>query len=591
MQKIKRTYATFFLVCIVLLLFSTRFINLSWGLPNPFHPDERNIAVALQQLSCPNLFDLKNCLNPHFFAYGQFPLYTAFFLISLVKLLTGRIGAQISYSEAVLALRIISAVSSLGTALILLKIGEVVVEKKNALLVVIFTGLFGIFSPVLIQFAHFGTTESLLAFYYSVLMLLSVLLIKNKISKKIFLFSTATIIGLSIATKVSATLFVLLPISAILFHARNVKQLHLHMLYIGKLLVLAGLISVLFSPHNVISVKEFLSSIKYEVDVARGLFVFYTRSFEETIPVLFQFKHIFPYALGLPIFIFFLLGFFLLPWKKEFNFLRASFLIYFLPTSFLYAKWTRFMAPAFPVMILISSLFLIELFEKFRRAKLFIYLLLITTIIPGLAYLSIYTNLDTRLQATKWIYQNIPENSYLLSETANVVDIPIPQVNSKKYIVNSFDFYNLDEDVAIQNHLQEALKKADYIFVPSRRIYKNHTCETPDNFNNTTGKICKDLKTKYPFLNEYYEKLFSQKFGFRKVAEFSSYPKIELFDKTIFIFPDESAEETWTVFDHPVIRIYKKNQNRLILQSGFYKLFHGSFELLRSSYWLGRSGF
>jgi hypothetical protein len=60
-------------------------------------------------------------------------------------------------------------------------------------------------------------------------------------------------------------------------------------------------------------------------------------------------------------------------------------------------------------------------------------------------------------------------------------------------------------------------------------------------------------------LKKYYEDLFSGKSGFTKVAEFSSYPRIQLFGKTIFEFPDESAEETFTVFDHPVMRVYKRN--------------------------------
>ena len=56
------------------------------------------------------------------------------------------------------------------------------------------------------------------------------------------------------------------------------------------------------------------------------------------------------------------------------------------------------------------------------------------------------------------------------------------------------------------------------------------------------------LKQKYPILNKYYDDLFSGKLGFTKVAEFSAG------------LNDEQAEETWTVFDHPVIRIYKKTK-------------------------------
>ena len=63
---------------------------------------------------------------------------------------------------------------------------------------------------------------------------------------------------------------------------------------------------------------------------------------------------------------------------------------------------------------------------------------------------------------------------------------------------------------------------------------------------------------KYPLLNQYYKKLFNGEAGFVEIAEFTSYPRIQIFGKTLFEFPDESAEETWTVFDHPVIRIYKR---------------------------------
>ena len=49
MIKIKRIL---FILLFAMLLYS-RFVNLSWGLPYPMHPDERNMANAIQQLQCP----------------------------------------------------------------------------------------------------------------------------------------------------------------------------------------------------------------------------------------------------------------------------------------------------------------------------------------------------------------------------------------------------------------------------------------------------------------------------------------------------------------------------------------------------------
>ena len=102
------------------------------------------------------------------------------------------------------------------------------------------------------------------------------------------------------------------------------------------------------------------------------------------------------------------------------------------------------------------------------------------------------------------------------------------------------------------------LEKADYIFIPSRRIFANYS-RLPD---------------KYPLITKYYQLLFSGRLGFEEAAEFSSFPSLSfsyltyntsttlsagLQPKTYNLsFPDEQSEETFTVFDHPVIRIYKK---------------------------------
>jgi hypothetical protein len=60
-------------------------------------------------------------------------------------------------------------------------------------------------------------------------------------------------------------------------------------------------------------------------------------------------------------------------------------------------------------------------------------------------------------------------------------------------------------------------------------------------------------------LNSYYANLFSPNSHFTQIAEFTSYPQVRILGKNIIQFPDEMAEETWTVFDHPVVRVYKRS--------------------------------
>ena len=57
-----------------------RLYGLNWDQGNNFHPDERQILFRIMTLSWPTsvtqFFDPVNSpLNPHFFAYGSFPLY------------------------------------------------------------------------------------------------------------------------------------------------------------------------------------------------------------------------------------------------------------------------------------------------------------------------------------------------------------------------------------------------------------------------------------------------------------------------------------------------------------------------------------
>ncbi|MFQ5452323.1 MAG: hypothetical protein ACE5DQ_02050, partial [Candidatus Paceibacterota bacterium] len=135
--------------------------------------------------------------------------------------------------------------------------------------------------------------------------------------------------------------------------------------------------------------------------------------------------------------------------------------------------------------------------------------------------------------------------------------------------VISFDFYNLDTNPKLEEELEKHINRADYIFIPSRRVFSNHACLDPDElFLAPVDRIgyeasrCEELKKKYPLLNDYYRKLFLGELGFTKVAEFTSYPRMFGFE-----FPDESAEETWTVFDHPVVRVYKRIKINAVLMN------------------------
>jgi hypothetical protein len=657
---------------IILLFVYTRFFGISWGLPYPMHPDERNMAVAVQQLACdagsydrperlridpqasliPSVFDtvriairdvIADCYHPNFFAYGQFPLYVAYGGIIIFKVLTGTFSSPITFSEATGALRLMSACASVGVVFFVVQTVRFVTagifantkpfekdtkkedddqQEENQsdessttafssieryafytgtpLLVVLFT-------PGLIQSAHFGTTESLLMFCYTGLVYLSIRLIYQRNSVQEYIMWASVLSGMAIASKLTGMTFLAIPgVTLIMYYLFTWKQIKKPYLFVGfasSVLILSLLtvaISTLLSPYNVLAYDEFLGSMQYESDVAFGSYVaFYTRQFEQTTPVVFQFIYTLPFALGFIPFLLMIVGFIGLSWKrKDLNLIRFAIVIYAIPQLILFAKWTRFLAPVFPLMVILTSIVLVYSLKgirtfltdrkvhlypafslsqsRFNWVVLFLfYIVLCAVLLPGIGYLSVYTTQDVRFSASEWVYENIPANSYILSETANVIDIPVPvpgsEEKTKQYAYRSFNFYDLDLNVGLQDELEEEIAKADYIFVPSRRIFANHTCLRPEDYQAsflqslyTTvaqshyDKVCAYRMRAYPKLNQYYDQLFSGELGFEHVATFHSYPRVGIGDRTLVSFPDEDAEETWTVFDHPVVRIYAK---------------------------------
>src|SRR3954447_22145796 len=59
---------------------SLRLYNINWDQGNSFHPDERQILFHVVSVGWPTSFSqfldpVNSPLNPHFFAYGSFPIY------------------------------------------------------------------------------------------------------------------------------------------------------------------------------------------------------------------------------------------------------------------------------------------------------------------------------------------------------------------------------------------------------------------------------------------------------------------------------------------------------------------------------------
>ncbi len=163
-----------------------RIYGINWDANNHLHPDEREIVFTAMCLTLPGSVRLSSCapaytgpgwflstqspLNPHFFAYGSFPLYllaiVAHGLASLSHLTNGRFappdgGAFDDYNHFALVGRAISAIFDTGSVLLSGLIARRLAGPAAGLLAAAFVAVI----PFNVQVSHFYAVDTLLLFF------------------------------------------------------------------------------------------------------------------------------------------------------------------------------------------------------------------------------------------------------------------------------------------------------------------------------------------------------------------------------------------------------------------------------------------
>lgn len=535
MKKVQLSIVVLFVVLAGIL----RFYNLNWDEGHFFHPDERNIANAVSQL---RFFDQ---LNPNFFAYGGFSIYLYRAVGDLLTLITDSNRWVFEWGDINLVGRHVAALFSTLTIIPLFFLSKKLFNEKTAHL----ASLFFAFCVGSIQIAHFAITENIITFFGVTLCLLAIFLYSSLRLK--YFIASGVVLGLAIASKTTAASFVLFPLVAMLFLAiklpKQRKKLVRLGLYILIFTITASLFFFIFSPYTFLSWNKFMESMRYESGVALGtLPVPYTLQFTHTIPYVFQLKN-FLWQMG-PVAVAGIIGLVYLIFKsiRKKNPLYSIFisfpLVYFLYVGAWHTKFIRFMLPLLPFLI-ISGAYILVLLHKYhpRIGAIAIAFFVSATFVWTMAYMSVYTAEQTRITASRWIYEHISPESRLLGEHwDDGLPVPLPPNQPSNYNITQLPLYDEDTDHKRELLAQE-LSTSDYIIINSRRLY---------------GTLI-HLSEQYPLTGMYYKKLFSGALGYEKVAEFSSYPN--LFGIEIV---DDGSEETFQVYDHPKVMIFE-NVKRL----------------------------
>lgn len=236
-----------------------------------------------------------------------------------------------------------------------------------------------------------------------------------------------------------------------------------------------------------------------------------------------------------------------------------------------FVKALRYFYSIYPFLALLSGYVFSQFFVwvKTRHPKLLfvVFCSLFFVILYSFSFTSIYSRPHTRIAASEWIYQHVPAGSFKSDEHWDdglPLSLPTEGFIHEKYTGVEFPLYWSDNREK-WSLMVENLQKVDYIFLTSNRLYGSLTT----------------LPQRYPITFRYYTALFDGSLGFEKVAEFTSRPNIPIpFLRWCINLPgarygivakasaecplpgisfvDDYADETFTVYDHPKVIIFKK---------------------------------
>jgi hypothetical protein len=165
-------------------------------------------------------------------------------------------------------------------------------------------------------------------------------------------------------------------------------------------------------------------------------------------------------------------------------------------------------------------------------------MILLVSFLSAFSYLlTVYIHPDTRNQAATFAANHLPQNATILSE---VYDLGIVPFNSHFQNITLFNFYDLETGApdASQAELTGILQKTDYIVVPSQRLYKTRLVQ----------------KERFPEGYTFYTSLKEER-GYKKIYE----TPCDMFCRITYLGdPVQDYEDTASVFDRPVVMIYKK---------------------------------
>lgn len=602
---------------LLLVAFAFRAYSPNWDSGHIFHPDERHILMVTDAIRLPwppdvgLLLTPQSPLDPHSFAYGSLIFYQLRVLQWLIATIAGWLGfgpQSTAFLEPGMGgLRYIgrglSALYDTGTVYVTYRLGRTLYGQRVGLLAAVFLA----FSVLSIQYSHFYASDTPMTFFVTLTLLLAAYFVRW--GQRRHGVGAAVAAGLALACKIAAA--PVLAAVAIAHAARYAlpseeeiaegapRRLNLPPSALNRVIVafLGGLLLtvvtfLLFEPYALIDAKTFIANTLEQNAMVRGMAdVPYTRQYANRAPYWYFVQNVVLFGVGIPLGISMFVGWLYVAarairFPSRADLLLLAFAVpYFAITGSFHAKFLRYMMPILPVMAVFAAIGLVALHERAALARAWaprvsaalIGFVAATSFLYALAYENVYTGEHTAVEASRWIYANVPRGARLANEHWEE-GIPVavftrgPNGERRQLDPGTFGYQqsgplNLyeNDDVRKLQELSQVLPRTDYILLFSNRLYAT----------------IPRLPERYPMSSRYYQLLFGEQLGFKLVAAFDKYPQlgpVALVDDT---FSDPKlpvpellrnerpapitvnlgrADEAFSVYDHPKVLIFKKVQ-------------------------------
>jgi hypothetical protein len=346
-------------------------------------------------------------------------------------------------------------------------------------------------------------------------------------------------------------------------------------------------------PYAVIDAYRFVVGVGTEVAMAnRWVDYPYTRQYIGTLPFLYPLRQLLLFAMGVPLTVCGLGG--VLSWARcgaqaLWSAIRSGMLedgfkrdlviwmiwpaVYGVSQAAAAVKFVRYQLPLLPFLCLGGAAWWTTTWARAagsapRRWLLAVLLIAVVagTVINAVAFVAIYAQPHTWLQASEWLCSQMPEGATVISE---VWDDPLPVLGNrgeggceKQLASRRVNVYELEDDARLAELIGD-ISASDAIVLSSDRLY---------------SPVMR-LAERYPRASRYYRALFSGELGYELAFAPAVYPTvagITLADNpragltlpvpallaqrtgSRLVLDLGRADESFTVYDHPQPLIFLK---------------------------------